>query len=303
METTYLHWQTTKTAPTSPAPIAAQDQVAELAADGALIAISTSGGKDSLATYLAVVSLVDQGIIDRDQVVLVHADLGDVEHDGLIELIERQNTAGFPLLVTDQPKHLDGSPKDFFSMIRDRSRRLAAEGRSDVSPAPINGGRCRATGELKTAPIWSTLKRYAKAQGRDVIVSATGVRAAESARRAKDIEKHGALRICKAQTNGSWDCYDWRPVATWDINQVFTEIDQAGLELHQAYLAGNSRLSCAFCVFGNQGDLENAARAYPELAQKYINLEAEIGFPIHVSKRYLVELIDVTVETTTEDVA
>lgn len=298
MEQTYRHWSAAKTAPTAPQPIADLDGVRELVEAGALFAISTSGGKDSLATMLAVLE-----VVPADQCVLVHANLGESEHSGLLELIEAQNVAQLPLVIAEA-YHADGEPKSFFSMIRRRKVTLAESGRETVSPMPINRAKCRATSELKTGPIWRELKAYAKAHGFDTIVNCTGVRAAESKSRAADIEKHGALYLDDKRTNSLWDMYHWRPVAHWSVQQVFAAIDQAGLPMHPAYLEGNARLSCAFCVFGSKGDLANATRRYPELARTYLAFEAEIGHPMHVSGKPLAELLPVQIlETKTENVA
>ncbi len=48
---------------------------------GALVAISTSGGKDSQA-----MTIVLSRIVPRDRIVVVHAPLGEVEWPGTVEL-------------------------------------------------------------------------------------------------------------------------------------------------------------------------------------------------------------------------
>ena len=53
---------------------------------GALFYVSHSGGKDSQAMYAALVSRVP-----RDQIVVVHADLGEIEWRGVQDHI-RENT-------------------------------------------------------------------------------------------------------------------------------------------------------------------------------------------------------------------
>ena len=55
----------------------------EMIRAGALLAISTSGGKDSQAMTILL-----SRIVPRDQLVAVHAPLGKVEWEGTIQLIE-----------------------------------------------------------------------------------------------------------------------------------------------------------------------------------------------------------------------
>ena len=60
---------------------------------GALVAINSSGGKDSQAMTILLAR-----IVPRDQLVVVHAPLGEVEWPGTIEHIENTIPAGVPLI-------------------------------------------------------------------------------------------------------------------------------------------------------------------------------------------------------------
>lgn len=51
-----------------------------------------------------------------------------------------------------------------------------------------------------------------------------------------------------------------------------------GWPCHPAYVYGNVRLSCALCVLGCQGDLENGARHNPAVFLDYLRLEWQGGF-------------------------
>ena len=60
----------------------------QLVRRGALVAINSSGGKDSQAMTI-LLSRIAPSIVPRDQLILVHAPLGEVEWPGTIEHIER----------------------------------------------------------------------------------------------------------------------------------------------------------------------------------------------------------------------
>ncbi len=48
----------------------------------------------------------------------------------------------------------------------------------------------------------------------------------------------------------------WNPIIEWSIDQVFAEIQQTGLSVHEAYTKfGSSRVSCAFCIMSSGHDL------------------------------------------------
>ena len=60
---------------------------------GALVAINTSGGKDS-----QTMTILLSRIVPRAQLVAVHAPLGEVEWPGTVEHIEATQPAGVPLI-------------------------------------------------------------------------------------------------------------------------------------------------------------------------------------------------------------
>jgi hypothetical protein len=73
--------------------------------------------------------------------------------------------------------------------------------------------------------------------------------------------------------------------------EVFKTIRDAGQTPHWAYAAGNSRLSCVFCILASAQDLANGARHRPELLAKYLELEARTGYTMHQSRKPLGELV------------
>ncbi|MCB1359090.1 MAG: hypothetical protein KDK53_22175, partial [Maritimibacter sp.] len=84
------------------------DDISDLIERGALVAINHSGGKDSQAM---TIRLVEAGI-PRDQLLIVHATLGDVEWPGTIGHI-RKTTFGLPLVIA-RPR------RSFFEVVQAR---------------------------------------------------------------------------------------------------------------------------------------------------------------------------------------
>ena len=256
--------------------IANQKEILELAAQGAFFYIGHSAGKDSSAMYEAIIRLVPS-----DQVVVVHADLGEVEHVGVKDFI-RNNIDGRDLLIA-RAIHADGSPKDFFSAVR--ARRVVLDtptaeypnARRDAPAFPSGQSRF-CTSDLKRDPIWKVIKRHASENSVRITINCVGIRAQESAARALKIEEKGTLNINKKNTTKSDKrlAFDWWPIAHWSIDEVWAEIEAAGKKPHPAYAAGNERLSCAFCIFGSPNDLRNAAAQRPELLAAFAELEIEV---------------------------
>lgn len=105
------------------------------------------------------------------------------------------------------------------------------------------------TSEMKTHPIEAMLKR--RFPGR-TIINVTGVRRAESRRRAR-------LPIADRSSDGR--IRTWRPILDWSEDDVFACIARHGLEPHPAYRQfGMSRVSCRFCIMSSLPDLIAATR-------------------------------------------
>jgi 3'-phosphoadenosine 5'-phosphosulfate sulfotransferase (PAPS reductase)/FAD synthetase len=247
------------------------DTIQALIDQGALFAINHSGGKDSQAMMIELLK-----VIPARQLVVVHADLGDVEWQGTQEHARAQaDAAGIPFIVAR------ATNKTLLSMVENRFAT-----RPEVPSWPGQKHR-QCTSDLKRDPINRELGRYAKANGFTTIVSCQGIRAAESVSRSKK----KPFKPCKRLTTGGRTGYEWYPIFNKSTIDVFLAIEMAGQEPHWAYAAGNERLSCVFCIFGSPTDLANGARHRPELAQRYIGLEHTTGYTMHVSRRPLAELI------------
>ena len=113
-----------------------------------------------------------------------------------------------------------------------------------------------------------------KRRGATLAVNCMGLRAAESSARAKKAE----WGINKALSKAGREVYDWNPIHQLEDADVFDFIAWAGQEPFWAYAAGNTRLSCVFCIMGCASDLANGKKHRPELFVKYVELEKETGW-------------------------
>lgn len=242
-------------------------EIQDLAAQGAIFYVSHSGGKDSQAMYAAVTR-----IVPHHQVIVVHADLGDIEHAGVQEHILAN--INHQLLIA-HAFDKSGDRIDLFKMIRNRRANLDAQGKHDAPAFPSSAARF-CTSDLKTGPIWRVIRNCGEIVKQPIVVNCVGIRAEESKARAKKVGNRGTLMINKKNTNSKRDAYDWWPIADWTIDQVWKEIADAGQVPHPAYAAGNERLSCMFCIFGSRNDLRNAAKQRPDLLAKYTKLEQDV---------------------------
>lgn len=240
------------------------DAIKSLAMRGAIFYVSHSGGKDSQAMYIAV-----SKVVPYNQIRVIHADLGDIEHTGVISHIKYN--IGSRCMTIAKAYNKAGAAVDLFDMIRNRRAMLDSKGKLDASPFPSSAARF-CTSDLKTGPIWREIRQTRH----KLVVNCVGIRAEESNSRAKKVGSRGTLNENKKNSNSVREAYDWWPIADWTITQVWDEISDAGQVPHPAYAAGNDRLSCAFCIFGSRNDLRNAKAEKPELYQRYIDLEIEV---------------------------
>ena len=181
----------------------------ELIRRGALVTVNHSGGKDSQAMTILL-----SRIVPREQLLVVHAPLAEVEWPATIEHIENTLPDGVPLILAPVT-----SGKSLLDSIEERGR----------FPSP-SVRWC--TSSTKRGPIERELRRYLKPHpqfgGR--LVNAMGMRAEESAARAKKLPWKRNDRNSRA--GQSW--FDWLPVFDLAEAQVFDVIRAAGQSPHLA---------------------------------------------------------------------
>jgi 3'-phosphoadenosine 5'-phosphosulfate sulfotransferase (PAPS reductase)/FAD synthetase len=265
---------------TAPPPqLAEQPSVMRLVAEGALVAANHSGGKDSQALLSRVIALG----VPREQLVVMHATLGDVEWEGAAELAERQaREAGVEFVLAR-------APKTFFELVEHRAS-------LGVPAWPTSSNR-QCTSDLKRDPIMRETRRVARERGRTVIVTAMGLRAEESSKRAKMAT---LKRSARGSTAGrAW--WDWLPIHHFSTADVFRTIAGAGQRPHEAYALGNARLSCVFCFMGCAGDARNGAIRRPHLFRRYVEMEKRTGYTLHQSRKPLEVVAGITVSEAFEE--
>lgn len=253
--------------------------VRDLAERGALFTLNDSGGKDSQAMRIRVMEML-RGMGRASQAIVVHAALGEVEWEGALEHARQgAERDALPFVVAR-------APKTFLGMVERRH----AE-RPEVPSWPSASHR-QCTSDLKRGPITREVRRYAKANGYDVVVNCMGLRAEESARRAK------ATILSRNDGNSvaGREWFDWLPIHRLRLHEVWDTILYAGELPHPAYDAGNERLSCVFCILGSARDARNGAVHRPELFARYVELERTTGYTMHQSRVPLEQFAGITVE-------
>jgi 3'-phosphoadenosine 5'-phosphosulfate sulfotransferase (PAPS reductase)/FAD synthetase len=224
-----------------------------------ILLVNSSAGKDSQAS-LDVVACAARSAAVLDRVVVVHADLGDAEWDGVPELAAehaahyglRFEIAGRAETILERVAHRGLWP--------DSKRRWCT---SDFKRGPIRKVMTRLVSELRESQ---------RVVDRPVhVLNVMGLRAEESPARSRRIP----YAPNTAATNGRRRVDDWYPIHDWTVAQVWDRIRAAGTRPHTAYAQGMSRLSCRFCILASRADLICSARLNPELADRYAAVERQ----------------------------
>lgn len=243
-------------------PNAIPEQVHTLIARGALFVVNHSGGKDSQAMDILI-----SGLVPKDQIVRVHADLGRVEWAGALEHIRA--TTG------DNDIRVCRARRDLLQMVEERG----------MFPSPQQR---QCTSDLKRGPITKTIRHLTyerKAAGHPawgLIVNCMGLRAEESATR----KKMAPFRFDATNSKAGREWYEWLAVHDLSEQQVYDKIAAAGQQPHIVYRMGMPRFSCVFCIYAQDEHLATAARLvrdHPELVndpnvyRNYVALEKSTG--------------------------
>lgn len=120
------------------------------------------------------------------------------------------------------------------------------------------------------------LKEYAMRAARDELgkstVFASGARAAESARRAKNVARgfrhNGHLRIIN-------------PIEDWSTPRVWSYLRTEGLPVSPAYLSVGRSGDCFCGAFSQRGEQRIIARVYPDMAKRIRALERKVDTEAH----------------------
>lgn len=227
-----------------------------------VIVISSSAGKDSQTTLDVMVEMAKKQGFPKYRMVVVHADLGDVEWEGTKELAKEQaEHYGIRFEVVCKVD-TEVAPANLLERVRvrgkfpDSSRRWCT---SDHKRAPIH-------------KLYTQLSNEFRIKGEATrILNCMGMRAEESPARAKK----PVFSNLKSNKNQHVD--EYLPIHSYTEEQVWARIKQSGVRHHPAYDWGMPRLSCSFCVLASKAALVRAAQLRPEMAAKYAEVEKETG--------------------------
>ena len=257
--------------------VATTQEIDDAIANQAAVAVGVSGGKDSQACALAIARHLD-AVGHAGPRVLVHASLGALEWRESLPVCQRiADHVGWDLIVVRR------NAGDLLQRWQKRwqNNRERYENLSCVRLIlPFSTPTMRfCTSELKVDQITAELRRRFPNK---VIVNASGIRAEESASRAKMPVSAPMAKLSRKGFAG----ISWHPILHWQTDQVWKTIHSAGLEPHHAYSEfGSSRVSCVFCIMASLGDLEAALRnrehreVYVELVR--LEIESTFGFQGH----------------------
>jgi 3'-phosphoadenosine 5'-phosphosulfate sulfotransferase (PAPS reductase)/FAD synthetase len=208
------------------------------------VIVSVSGGKDSTAMAL---HLRELGIAYR----AVFMDTGWEHEDTYRYLRETLEPLIGPITWICKKDKKTGEQVTMVDLIR----------RKAMFPSRL---KRFCTQQLKVFPIQGLcVETFEKTGHRPV--NAVGIRAAESAPRAKMSE---------------WEEQDeatiWRPILTWTLQDVIDIHAHHGVVPNPLYLRGASRVGCWPCIYARKGEIKTLARVDPARIELIRDLETEI---------------------------
>lgn len=244
--------------PREPVPAAVLDLVKR----GALFVVSHSGGKDSQAMLIVL-----RAFVPHRQLLIVHAEMPEVEWEGTQEHIQRY-AAGIPIIVAR-------AVRTFWQMVEARG----------MFPSPQQR---QCTSDLKRGPIEREVRRYLAEhpEFNGLVVNCMGLRAKESAKRARLTP----LKLNRRNSAAGREWYDYLPIHDFTTAEVFEEIALSQQQPHWVYRAGMTRKSCVVCIMSSEQDLKTAARLNPAVVRRYVEAERRLNFTLSMSGRPLSQI-------------
>lgn len=258
---------------------------------GGKIYASVSGGKDGQA----MTKVLHRAMVPVEG--MIHADLGRVEWKLSHLMCEEQSEE------LDIPLHIirrsDGL--DLLGLWQRRMRQLEGTGK----PFWSSSKNRYCTSDMKRAPI----DKFLRSTGHDIVISCEGIRAEESPARAKKPQLaireqitssyYDGMTVEQAITNfqpGKRLALTWYPIFDFTVDQVWGVYNNTSAQLldariyyagtgyvplywrfHPAYVYGNDRVSCMFCILGSLHDLKVGAQHNPGLLAEMVEMEKVSG--------------------------
>lgn len=122
------------------------------------------------------------------------------------------------------------------------------------------------TEELKRKPMAQLLAWLM--DGGFEVVNAVGIRRDESASRASALEW---------EWSNEFDCYVWRPLVDWTMEDVVDIHTRHGVRPNPLYLDGAERVGCFPCIMARKIEIRMIADTRPERINRLRQLEADVG--------------------------
>lgn len=263
------------------------------------IVLNSSGGKDSQVMIDEVVRLCKERKIPLDRIVVVHADLGEIEWPGTKELAQEQAEC-YGLRFTVE-KYKRGTLLDYALRRGKWPSNTQRWCTSDLKRDPVSLLYTKLVAESREKEPEKFHRKFAWQTGADgkrkkryltkrvQILNCFGFRAQESPAR----KKKEQLYVEPRRQSPFRDVVTWLPVHTWTEDQVWRRIEESGVPHHYAYDRGMTRLSCRFCIFAPFSQLQLSAQQ-PEnqdLFQKYLAAERKMKHTFR-SKESLQDVAD-----------
>lgn len=239
-----------------------QPEIQQAFEQGAGLAISISGGKDSDAMAHLLTNLWREQKYTGD-IQLVHANLGRSEHKQTpTYVVDLASRLELPLNIVEHSK---------FDLLDGIRHRMIT--RPDVPCWPSSTTRY-CTSDWKRGPISKWIRNHYPT---GTVVCAIGMRADESTARAKT----PALELREDCCAKFRTVYNWLPIHGYTLDQVWSTLE--GQPHHPMYDASdtrtaNERISCCMCVLASENDLLNGIENDPELYIEYCKIEVESGY-------------------------
>ncbi|HRH45181.1 MAG TPA: phosphoadenosine phosphosulfate reductase family protein [Pyrinomonadaceae bacterium] len=244
-----------------------------------VVAMSVSGGKDSDVLALELNEYLDS-INFQGERVLIHSDLGEIEHSDSLPTCERlAKHLNLPLIVVKPNRPMIERWEYRWECNVERFINLKSV---KISTWASSAQWRFCTGEEKTTPICRKLKELFPGQN---ILNVVGIRGEESAGRAKkpvSLENKLLSSKCTETTGRTWF-----PIRDYQLEDVFLVHQKHGFALHEAYSKnGNSRVSCVFCVLAGESEFRaslNDPRTH-QIYRRLVELEARSTFSFQPNK-------------------
>lgn len=259
--------------------ISSTPQIDEMLCQRAVVAMAVSGGKDSSDMALECCEYLD-AIGHAGERILIHSDLGSVEWKDSIVICEKlAEKLNLELVVVT--RKAGGMMERWLTRWRNNVQRYIELSCVKLILPWSTPSMRFCTSELKTAVICAELAKRFPGQ---IILNVVGIRRAESNGRKNALVFKENSRLARADgTRG----FDWNAIVENQLEDVFLTHKRFNFPLHEAYTKySTSRVSCAYCIMGNQGDLKASTECEGnhEIYREMCELEITSAFSFQSNK-------------------